>query len=232
MGNMYMDGGYLECNPTWHAEDSPWKSANILKMILRNRLDPKLVCEVGCGAGEILNQLSLKLDPGVEFHGYEISRQAYEICSAKSKSNLKFFMGDFTNIEIDRPYDLILAIDIIEHIEDYYGFLRTIRSRGKYKLFHIPLDLSVLSVFRVVPLADVRKQCGHIHYFTREMALSALTDAGYTIVDSFFTHRSIELEPKFLKTRLARLPRKLLFSINEDFGIRLLGGGSLMVLAT
>ena len=53
----YNDGGYLSENPDWHVGDSPWKAQQIHKIIDRNKLSPRTICEVGCGAGEILRQL-------------------------------------------------------------------------------------------------------------------------------------------------------------------------------
>ena len=49
-------------NPNWHAEDSPWKADQIIKILDRNQL-PKLktVVEIGCGVGEILKQFQNKL---------------------------------------------------------------------------------------------------------------------------------------------------------------------------
>ena len=80
MTEIYENGTYLDSNPSWHEEDSLWKSIKIRKIIERNSLSPRVICEVGCGAGEILNQLSLQFDGNVKFFGYEISPQAFEIC--------------------------------------------------------------------------------------------------------------------------------------------------------
>src|SRR5947209_5456061 len=55
--NMYTSGEYLEKHPTWHAEDSFGKAEEIIRMMARNNIMPKTICEVGCGAGEILKQL-------------------------------------------------------------------------------------------------------------------------------------------------------------------------------
>ena len=70
---MYTQGGYIIKNPTYHIEDSTWKANQIIKIIRRNNLSPNSICEVGCGAGEILNQLYLNLPKGILFNGYEIS---------------------------------------------------------------------------------------------------------------------------------------------------------------
>jgi hypothetical protein len=77
-----------------------------------------------------------------------------------------------------------------------------------------------------------RTQVGHIRYFTRETALATLAEAGYEVRDYFYTAATIDLPVKSLKSRLFKLPRKLLFSLSHEWSARVLGGCSLMVLAT
>ena len=230
MTQIYEDGTYLENNPGWHEEDSPWKARQIRKIIERNLLKPSSVCDVGCGAGEIVNQLSMSYGKNVRFYGYEISPQAFVLCSKKSKPNLIFKLSDLLQ-ESDAHFDIVMAIDVFEHVEDYFGFLRKLKEKAEYKIFHIPLDLSLQTVFRSSPILKTRKSVGHIHYFTKETALETLKDAGYLIVDYFYTGGSLELPNRGWKTSLLRIPRKLAFSLNEDLAVRLLGGYSLMVLA-
>lgn len=228
-GEMYTQGGYFKKNPAWHIEDSHWKSLQIIKIIERNRLEPKSICEIGCGAGEILNQLYLKMGDNVLFEGYEISPQAFELCRQKSKERLRFNLKNLLDDE-RTGFDIILAIDVIEHIEDYFTFLKNLRQKGLFKIFHIPLDLSVQTVLRSAPLLMVREKVGHIHYFTKETALAALGDAGYKVIDYFYTAGSIDLPAKSIKSLLARLPRKILYKLNKDIAVRMLGGYSLIVL--
>ena len=86
---------YLHANPTWHVEDSPWKATQILKMIERNKLQPKTVVEVGCGAGEILNQLHQRMaDKAIEFSGYEIAPDGFKLCLERKKDRLNYFQED------------------------------------------------------------------------------------------------------------------------------------------
>src|SRR5437899_1355768 len=179
MATIYENGTYLENNRTWHVEDSAWKAKQILKMINRNKLNPASVCEIGCGAGEILNQLSQQMDRCVRFSGYELSEQAYQFCTQKSKDNLHFYHKDLFRDE-NAFFDLVMAIDVFEHVEDYLGFLRQLRSRGTFKIFHIPLDVSVYSVIRNYPM-KIREAAGHLHYFTKDTALASLEHAGYRI---------------------------------------------------
>lgn len=229
---IYEDGTYLDNNPSWHEEDSPWKAKQIMNIIKQNSLDPKTICEIGCGAGEILKQLSEQYSD-VNLFGYEISPQAFEICSKKSKSNLTFKLSDLCEEDV-AYFDIAMAIDVFEHVENYFDFLRKLKTKAEYKIFHIPLDLSVQTVLRSSPILKQRKLVGHIHYFTKETALETLRGTGYEIIDYFYTPDSLELlelSNRGWKANLLKIPRKLAFSIHKDLAVRLLGGYSLLVLA-
>ncbi len=232
----YHDGEYMKNHPTWDSKDSQWKASRILKMIRHNKLEVRTIYEVGCGAGEILNCLhsGMKFQSedveGIRFCGYEISPQAYDLCRVREKEGLTFRLGDFLSEEVE-GIDLLLVIDVFEHVEDYLGFLRALRSKAEYKIFHIPLDLSVQSVFRKDRLMRDRERSGHLHHFSRETALATLRDSGYEILDWFYTAGSLELPSSTIKNKLARLPRRGLYIMNKGFASRLLGGFSLMVLA-
>jgi len=225
---MYENGTYLENNPGWHEEDSSWKASNIEKILDKNEIHSKSICEIGCGAGEILNQLSKNL-PNRNFTGYEISPQAFEICKNKSGKNLRFFNSNIFDSP-DLNFDIAMAIDVFEHVEDYMGFLRNMKKVGKFKVYHIPLDLSVQSVLRASPIMKARKNIGHIHYFTKETALASLQDTGHIVIDCIYTATGIELPNRGWKADLMKLPRRLLYAINPDLAARILGGYSLLVL--
>lgn len=225
--SIYEDGAYLENNPTWHEEDSPWKAQQITKMLRKHDIFPSSVGEVGCGAGGILSCLATEYGDEVLFSGFDISPQAVEICRKKEKQNLKFFLKDPFEEE-QRTFDVVMAIDVFEHVEDYFGFLRKLKELGTYKIFHIPLDLSVQTVLRSAPILYARSSVGHIHYFTKETALATLRDTGYEVEDYFYT---LEVPNRGWKANLLNLPRKLFLSLHEDLAVRILGGYSLLVLA-
>ena len=229
MGNMYQNGGYVEKNPTYHVEDSLWKAQQILKMVSKHNLRPASVCEIGCGAGEILKQLQPHFPKETQFFGYEISPQAFELCKQRQSDTLRFFCQDLLAMETN-PFDLLLCIDVFEHVEDYIGFLRKLRQKAIYKLFHIPMDMSVQRVLRCTPIVEGRSQLGHIHYFSKETALLTLQDTGYEVLAWFYTPVIID-RGKTLKRKIAKLPMKIFSLINSDLAVRILGGYSLLVLA-
>jgi SAM-dependent methyltransferase len=227
--DLYTDGSYLEKNPTWHVEESPFKVKYISQLLRRNPLDIRSVCEAGCGVGEVLRLLQLELPPETEFTGFDISPHAHELSMSKENAHLHFRLADITR-EQGLNFDLLLVLDVLEHLEDYFSFLRALRPLARYKIFHFPLDLSVQAVIRRNGLLKRRIDHAHLHYFSKETALQTLTDAGYHIQHHFFVPRSNEIGPSALQ-KVFRIPRAALFAINRDFAARLLGGYTLMVLA-
>ncbi|MBP2133695.1 hypothetical protein J2128_001649 [Methanomicrobium sp. W14] len=226
----YTNGEYFRINPTWDVEDSPWKARQIHKIIRRNNLHPKSICEVGCGAGEILKQLQIILNDNCEFSGYEISPQAYNLCLNKTNSHLNFILKDFM-LEEDVHYDVLLLIDLIEHLEDYFTYLRNIKNKSDYKIFHIPLEFFALAaIFHRFSL-NQRNKVGHLHSFSKDIIIQTLKDMDYEIIDYFYTPGYSLGHNYGIKDKLVKLPRKYLFPLNNDLTVRIFGGYSLMVLA-
>jgi len=227
--DLYMQGEYLANNPTWHEEDSPWKAKHILKIIERNQLCPHSICEVGCGVGEILNQLQQNLPDDVSFDGYEIAPQAFELSKCRENERLRFHLKDL--LAEEASFDVLLIIDVIEHVEDMYGFLRKLRNKATYKIFHIPLELSAQIVLRGSPILRQRERLGHIHYFSKGTAIAALKDTGYEVLDSFYTPSGCDPAVISLRQVPASWARRAMALLSPDITAQALGGYSLMVLA-
>lgn len=220
-------GNYLKKNPNWHSEDSPWKASQIIKILAKNNVEPKSVLEIGCGVGEVLNQLSL-LIPNCKFNGIDISIDAIDVAKHKMKQNLSYALGNID--EINEFFDLLMLIDVFEHVKDYLGFLEKCKNVSKYKVFHIPLDISVLSILRN-GLIKLRNDVGHLHYFTKDTAIASLKDLGFEIIDFSYTTPVFDLPAASFLERVAFLPRWIIYRFSPDLASKLLGGFSLIVLA-
>jgi hypothetical protein len=153
------------------------------------------------------------------------------IAQPKATERLTYHHRDFLALDPDTGTDVAMAIDVFEHVEDFRGFLRAMRPRATWKLFHIPLDLSVQALLRGRGIMYARERLGHIHFFYKDSALMTLRDCGYEIVDWNYTHAAETLPNRALRTRLLNVPRKLLRVFGEDFSVRVTGGSSMMVLA-
>lgn len=195
-------------------------------MTERNGLNPNTICDVGCGAGEVLNLLWKHYDGSKACWNYETSPYAFELCAPKAKPNLTFVLGDLLAGD-GAHFDLVMAIDVVEHIEDYIGFLRSLKTRGVYKLFRVPLELHVSALLRN-RLMESREKNVHLHYFTKETVLADLVLSGYEIIDHFYV---LNASPNPIKTKLMKLPRRAAFLVNRDLAVKLPGGWSLLVLA-
>jgi cyclopropane fatty-acyl-phospholipid synthase-like methyltransferase len=228
--DIYRSGTYQEMAPSWHVDESAGKAEEIARLLSNHQLTPHTVCEVGCGAGEVLRQLQLRLPDDCELTGYDISPQAIELARERENERVHVYLGDFRTDDTG-SYDMLLVLDVLEHLEDYFAFLRSLKARGTYKVFFFPLDLSVQSVVRPHGLLHTRDAYAHLHYFTKETAVRALQDTGYEVLDAVYTADALNSPTNETGRRLLKWPRKVAFALNHDLAVHLLGGYRLLVLA-
>ena len=222
----HLNGEYLRHNPTWHVEYGPWKANSVRRLLQQKHLQPETICEVGCGAGEVLRQLQLQMAPNCRFWGYDVAPAAIELARPRSNDRLRFDVLDFTAVET--PYsDLLLVLEVVDHVEDYLGFLRAIKHRAEWKLFSFSLDISMQSALRKGELLRRLEEHTHIHHFNKDLALAALRKTGYEVVHAFYP----AIFPFSRLAKLASPIRRLAFKLNPDLTVRAFGGYSLMVLA-
>lgn len=225
----YISNDYLRKNPSWDIEDSPWKAQRVVDMLAAAGCKPKSICEVGCGAGGVLAELR-RVFPDTALFGYDIAPGAAQFWPRHESANIHFEMGDFFELS-RRFFDVLLLLDVIEHLQDPFDFIGRLRSYAGLFIFHIPIDLSAINVLFEQPLLRSRLKVGHIHYFTKGLALALLQECSYNILDWHYTGAAFTTPKRNWKTRLAALPRRIVYSLNKDWGVRLLGGETLMVLA-
>ena len=229
--DLYVNGEYFKNNPDWDIADAKWKVDVIFNLLQKNNIYPKEVIEVGCGAGENLVEL-LKRDSSIEkLSGYDISPQAFALANKKSSDKICFYNEDFS-AKKNVTADLLLVIDVVEHVDDYYGFLRKLKSKSSYFVFHIPLDLSGRTVMKPHVMLQQRQSVGHIHYFTREMVQWALKDTGYEVIDWVYTRPVVDVEPAdSVKRFIKKILRNFSFALNKEWSVKKWGGYSMMILA-
>lgn len=234
MTNQYTDGTYLEKVGDWHVADSRWKASKVFEMMERNRLVFDSVYDVGCGAGEVLVELQKRARRDVVFSGFDISPQAIDIARRKENASLKFYREDFLAAEIAAP-DLLLLLDVFEHVPDYLGFLDALRRKVDWIIFHIPLDMCTTALLQKSEhMLYMRKQYGHLHYFSKETALATLVDVGYEMRDHFHTSDDEISGATVRRSRTKKLLyqlRRQLFRARPDLAAACLSRFNLMVLA-
>ena len=227
---MYLNGEYLTKNPTWDAEDAKWKAEMIKEIINKNFPVFENLIEVGCGSGAILAYLQ-RYYFQVNFFGYDISPQAITIAKKYSNDKLSFYNTDYLK-NGNKTSDILMLIDVIEHLTDFYGFLSKLKSCSKSFIFHIPLDISCRTILKPHINLQQRNSVGHIHYFTEENIWWILKDCGYIVTDWHYTKPKIDIiEQKLFKNKIKKILRNLSFIISKKLTVKLFGGYSLLIFA-
>lgn len=229
IGARYQDGAYLDRNADWHEGDAHWKAAHVAAILAGNGVAPRTVADAGCGTGGVLVQLGAMLPPGTGMTGFEIADAAYATASPRGHAHLRF-VHDLAENHRGDPFDLLLAMDVFEHVPDYLGFLARVKPVARAHVFHVPLDLSVKGLLTDLPMHR-RRTVGHLHYYTPETALASVEEAGYRVRDHRLTHAVMQPPPAGWKQKLRKLPDRAMHAVSPEWGQRLLGGHSLLVLA-
>ena len=228
--DIYNDRTYLKSNPTGHEEDAGFKVERIERLLKIHPIDFKQACEVGCGSGAILELMQKNYPENTTWKGYDISEDAISMAKKRENETLTFEIRDITKAESkDLNFDVMLIIDVIEHINDYFAFLDGIADKSRYFIFHIPLDMCVWSLLREGILIESKKRVGHIHNFSEDFIKSILEDHGFHILAQIYTEPVAKVIT--VKHRIVTLARKILFFIFPKFCSKTLGGYSIMVLA-
>jgi len=178
----------------------------------------------------LVTELLAERFPESTFQGYELSSDAKEFWASRQPlTNLSYKLGNI----LDAPdvFDLITCLDVFEHVEDYYGFLRSLRSKAKYFVFNIPLDMCVMKI--VTPgIRYAREEVGHLHYFNRYTALQTLKDTGYKILEAQLSSMFSSEMPRNVR-QAAILPLRLLsLTLGRHFASTVFGGVSLVATAS
>lgn len=116
------------------------------KKIIGGKISPKIsrILDAGSGIGIYSFWLS-KNFPDSQIEGWEIDKKKI-LFSKKMKeeiklNNVNFFYQDLTKVNTNKKYDLIINIDVLEHIQDYKKVLRAfyrILNKKGYLYLHTP----------------------------------------------------------------------------------------------
>ena len=220
---IYSNCEYLDKNKNWHQEDSPYKAGLVLRAIERSNITFLSVLDWGCGAGEITRILAKKF-PDVSFTGVDISCDVVRFWDAKGAGNLSF------SNQTSEQYDLAICLDVFEHVDDYIGFLRDLRSRTKYAIFNVPLDMNVSKLF-TSGLRIARDEVGHLHYFNYFTAIRTIEYCGFNVKCCFLSAAFTRTAPRNFRQLILLLPRLATLLLGKKFASLTLGGVSLVVCA-
>ena len=92
--------------------------SNFLKLKIKKPLENVKILDIGCGGG-LLSEPMKRL--GAEVVGIDASNkniQVAKIHAKKNKLDIKYFCASPENFETEKKFDVILNMEIIEHVDD------------------------------------------------------------------------------------------------------------------
>lgn len=168
--NVYINGDYGLKHQDWHLVDAPGKAEDLMPGLLAaiesSGSNTFRLADIGTGVGGVLLEVVKQLNQvhknlNVESVGFEISPLAVET-GRKLFPNLNIRQKFFESS--DGPFDAVMFVDVLEHLENPWEMLRTARNSSKYMIVRQPL-LESFSTFRHNNYRDQREHWGHIGYF-------------------------------------------------------------------
>ncbi|OGW83805.1 MAG: hypothetical protein A2987_04430 [Omnitrophica bacterium RIFCSPLOWO2_01_FULL_45_10] len=134
------------------SEEDLWRESYCYKKVIGFlERKPATCLDIGCGVGRISIRFAKE---GIKTLGIDIDPEIIEICSLrKEEENL----GDYLNFEVfdiserpfDRKFELILCLNVLEHIKDDAAALKNMAlciANGGYICISVPNKLSVINL--------------------------------------------------------------------------------------
>ncbi|MER8500412.1 class I SAM-dependent methyltransferase [Mesorhizobium sp. M0204] len=222
--SVYESGRYWSVVTDFHDDHGQPKAERVHDLL--HGLPINSILDIGCGSGRAL--VALCDMTGAKGYGIDLSPEPIAFANQHyGNERVRYAVADPRSLS-GISYDLVMLLDVFEHVDDYIGFLRSVRPLGRYFAFSIPLDMNVTSIL-FGGYMRARKLVGHLHYFTKDSALATVEYAGFKVIGYRYADPGIrygsagELFASCLRVTARR--------ISHNMETKLFGGNGIFVLA-
>jgi|SRR3972149_894015 len=177
---------YIDKNPNMHLHDAKNKAAQIDNIIPSNIMVSSML-DIACGAGLVTIEMTKMIRPKYVV-GIDISRKMIRKAGELDKNKIINWKAvDIFKYRHKTKFDLVTCIDIIEHINDDFGFLKKAAGMGKYIVIRTPLEDSLFSkMLRRKKIfdtwKDTEKRYGHIHHYDEKKLLKLIRRSELVVI--------------------------------------------------
>ncbi|HUL97957.1 MAG TPA: class I SAM-dependent methyltransferase [Mycobacterium sp.] len=157
---------------------------------------PQTVLDAGCGKG-VLTLAAARMFPGATVVGADVSADLIlrnaELSRRLHLQNVRFLLTDLTQLDEPDAYDLILATDVLEHVDDdrdlLRRFVRALRPGGRL-LLHVPHVTRHAWGWTRLNFLDIE---GHVRPgYGRAQLWQLLDAAGFRVESASYNYGSLE----------------------------------------
>ena len=154
---------------------------------------PVRVLDAGTGFGQYAYFLAKEF-PNVEVLAVDVKEDYLEnarrfIERTPERDRVCFARADLTVLDLDERFDLILSVDVMEHIEDDRAVFRNferVLNPGGYVVINTPSDLGGSDVSDEDEGSFIEE---HVRPgYNREELAAKLSDAGFTVTRAIYTY--------------------------------------------
>jgi len=180
MGHDSLPENDLQAQHYWHKELGDASAiSNWTISQFEDNLGTKIL-EVGCGIGTFTKLLAQN---GAEILGLDMDHKAVEIAMAETKDldGVTIELADVTKRKWNAEFDTVVAIDVIEHIENDYNIMNSLYqtlSPGGNIIIKVPAMPSVY--------CTLDESVGHYRRYSRQSIIDVMTGAGFQNVQVKF----------------------------------------------
>jgi trans-aconitate methyltransferase len=174
---------YEENWQDWNNMKIHGPASNFLRYLITESLDSidskysvRSVLDVGCGEGTN-TALIAKLFSDASVIGIDFSLTGIECAQQRYKFQNLLFKHDINSEALNLKYDLVTCFEVIEHVEDWKGFLKMIASASdKYVLISTPTG----------KMREFEVNVGHLRNFKKNEVENEMQNLGFKTVRAYY----------------------------------------------
>ena len=175
----------LEVEAAWLKDAAVQRRENIEYFLRNNSISPNSIADLGSGTGAVITELQSR-NIGTEYLAVDYSKDAIEYLDRNS-SGIKTQVADMTsaNESINGSFDLVIAIHVLQHLEEPDKFIKNILENINFSYLIIEVPLEDLFVNRFISVLGIhdKNPTGTLQFFNKKSINNLLTKNGLSIVD-------------------------------------------------
>lgn len=186
---------YIANNPTLALEDVEYKFYYIQQLLQKIEVSNNKVTilDVGGGGGflgRMICDYFFKQGKSIEFHILDVSQKMIEVQKNNNPYVSKSHNCYLEDLNVDTKFDLVLMIDVIEHIPNKDEASSMLQKISKYTIYNIPTEVNLIDVLRNLYMKNKyfklqTETLGHLHFFSYLSAFNHFNKY-FKPIESFF----------------------------------------------